>query len=314
MAERVEAITDRKPSGGQIGDEQQSRADVEVVILAHNEELNLPHALESVVGWARAVHIVDSGSTDQTREIAERMGACVADRPWLGYARQKNWALENLPLQAGWVFILDADESLTAELKREIEVIVSRNAGEVKESGFYVNRLTYFMNKPIRHCGYYPSYNLRLFKRGTARYEDRLVHEHMIVDGPTARLKHIMLHNDRRGLEHFIAKHNRYSTLEAMELAKGRRTEQAEKFERGIAFRRWLKYNVLPRLPFGGLWRFGYMYFLRLGVLDGINGFRFCVFLASYDFFISLKLIDQRALLRENVERQGVQSAEESTT
>lgn len=279
------------------------RANIEVMILSYNEEANLPHALRSVMEWADAVYVVDSGSKDATREIAERMGATVVERPWLGYAKQKNWALENLPLKSDWVFILDADESITPELRDELLAIASKPAEEVPEAGFYVNRLTYFMGRPIRHCGYFPSYNLRFFKRGRARYEERDVHEHMVVDGPTGRLRHIMRHEDRRGLEHFFAKHNRYSTLEARELFLARTQRNvaaATRLERGIAVRRWLKHNVLPRLPFSGLSRFIYMYFIRLGFLDGVAGFRFCLVLATYDMLISLKLAELRAAAAES--------------
>ena len=232
------------------------------------------------------------------RQIADAFGANVVLRPWLGYAKQKNWALDNLPITADWVFILDADESITPELRDSIVHLTTRPATSVAESGFYINRLFRFLGQPIRHCGYFPSYNLRLFKRGKARYEEREVHEHMIVDGTTARLPHFMHHEDRRGLEHLIAKHNRYSTLEARELAKElaapHNPDRALPLERGIAFRRWLKRNVLPRLPLSGVWRFLYMYFIRLGFLDGAAGLRFCFFLATYDLFISLKLSEIR--------------------
>ncbi len=284
------------------------RSNIEVVIPTFNEEMNLSHALASVGAWADAVWVVDSESTDRTRAIAEEMGARVVVRPWLGYARQKNWALEHLPLEADWVFILDADESITPALRDELMAIAMRPAESIAESGFYVNRLTYFLARAIRHCGYYPSYNLRFFKRGRARYEDRDVHEHMLVDGPTARLTQDMLHEDRRGLEHFIAKHNRYSTLEARELMRGtpdNAAEAAGPLERGIAMRRWLKRKVLPHLPFSGLWRFFYMYVLRLGFLDGITGFRFCLLLATYDTLISLKLAELRSLAQRGVTPVG---------
>lgn len=270
------------------------RSNVEVVIPSFNEELNISHALRSVVDWVDTVYVVDSESKDKTREIAERMGAKVVIRPWLGYAKQKNWSLDNLPLKADWIFILDADESITPELRDEILSISRQDAATVPQSGFYVNRLTYFLGRPIRHCGYFPSYNLRLFKRGKARYEDRDVHEHMMVAGQAGRLRKMMLHEDRRGLEHLIAKHNRYSTLEARELVRERTTGRIaeQKLERGVKFRRWLKHNVLPRLPLSGFWRFFYMYFLRLGFLDGAAGLRFSLLLSMYDLFIALKLAE----------------------
>lgn len=291
-------------SNGSIAPGETARSNVEVLILAFNEEVNIPHSLASCVEWADTVYVVDSESTDSTREIAESMGAKVVVQPWLGYAKQKNWALRTLPWKSDWTFILDADESITPELRDEILAIAQRPTDLVHEAGFYVNRLTYFMGKPIRHCGFFPSYNLRFFKNGNAWYEDREVHEHMVVDGTTKRLKHIMLHNDRRGLEHFIAKHNRYSTLEARELITGRKKNReflATRLESGIALRRWLKYNVQPVIPLAGVWRFLYMYFLRLGFLDGVTGMRFCLLLATYDFFISLKSVELR---RHGLDRQ----------
>ena len=282
-------------SGASRSEEPRQRSNVEILILSFNEEVNISHALKSVVGWADKVYVVDSNSTDNTKQIAEEMGATVIEQEWLGYSRQKNWALDNLPLQSDWVFILDADEWVSAELIEELKEIASVPAAEIEADGYYVNRLTYFLNKPIKHCGYFPSWNLRFFKRGRARYEDRDVHEHMIVDGQTSRLKKLMYHHDRRGLEHFIAKHNRYSSLESMELIRDRvlnRQNQAQELDRGVAWRRWLKYHVQPRLPFVFFWRFVYMFVIQRGFLDGLTGFRFCLLLSMYDFFISLKLLE----------------------
>ncbi|MCA9293112.1 MAG: glycosyltransferase family 2 protein [Phycisphaerales bacterium] len=299
----TQAAQETTPTSAPVDAQQRALANVSVIIPTFNEELNLPHALKSVVDKAQQVFVVDSESTDRTQSIAEDFGATVVVRPWLGYAAQKNWALDNLPIETDWVFILDADESITPELWTEIEAITRKPAHEVAAAGYYVNRLTYFMGRPIRHCGFFPSYNLRFFKLGAARYEDRSVHEHMVVQGATARLKHLMLHEDRRGLEHFIAKHNRYSTLEARELVKGQRTPSKQKLERGIAFRRWLKYHVLPKLPISGVWRFFYMYFFRLGFLDGITGLRFCVTLSIYDMLISLKMAELRRAGIKDVEK-----------
>ena len=195
-----------------------ARANVDVLIQTFNEEINLPLTLASIQGWTNRIFVVDSGSTDRTVEIARDRGATVVHHDWEGYARQKNWALDNLPFQSDWILILDADEAVSPELREELRELVSRPADSVPECGFYLNRIFIFMGRKIRHCGYFPSWNLRLFKRGKARYEERKVHEHMVVDGPTGYLKHLLLHEDCRGLEHFVAKHNRYSTLEAADI------------------------------------------------------------------------------------------------
>lgn len=267
---------------------------IDVMIIAHNEALNLPYCLRSLQGWTRKVFVIDSGSTDGTPDVARSFGAEVFEHTWEGYARQKNWGLENLPIEADWLLIVDADESIPDALRRQFEAIASRPVDEVAENGFFVNRLTYFLGQPIRHCGYFPSWNMRFIKPDRGRYEDREVHEHVIIDDPVGYIKEPMLHNDRRGLEHYMAKHNRYSTLEARsiwrELSSGRDTVEAVNVDKKTRQRRWLKRRVLPKLPMPELWRFLYMYFIQLGVLDGRIGFEFCRFISAYDYLLALKL------------------------
>jgi glycosyltransferase involved in cell wall biosynthesis len=277
------------------------KSSIDVLILTANEEANLPFALQSVMAWARRVFVVDSGSTDRTREIAEKFGAAFVPHAWEGYARQKNWALDQLPLTADWVFILDADEVITDPLRDELAAVARANNCE--ENGFYINRFFIFLGKRIRHCGYYPSWNLRFFRRGKARYEEREVHEHMVVDGRTGYLRHEMEHNDRRGMEYYIAKHNRYSTLEARELFKiehnlAQGTMHYRFWGGPIERRRWVKHKVWPRLPGKWAFRWLYMYVLKLGFLDGAVGFHFCLFLASYEHQITLKLKELRQQAR----------------
>lgn len=269
---------------------------IDVMIIAFNESMNLPHCLAALQGWTRHVFVIDSGSTDGTQEIARSFGAEVIDHPWEGYARQKNWGLRNLPFESPWVLIIDADEVITPALRDQLTTIARRDAETVRENGFFLNRVTYFLNRPIKHCGYFPSWNLRFFKRGLGRYEDREVHEHMIIPDPVGYLGEPMIHDDRRGLEHYIAKHNRYSTLEARalfeETQRGVDRRDEANLSAGSRRHRWLKRYVMPRVPFPGLWRFLYMYIIRLGVLDGRAGFEFCRFISMYDYMVALKLRD----------------------
>jgi glycosyltransferase involved in cell wall biosynthesis len=274
---------------------------IDVMIIAYNESLNLPRCLAALQGWTNNVFVVDSGSTDGTQEIARSHGATVVHHAWSGYARQKNWGLNNLPLQAPWTLILDADEVITPEVREKLVEIAAKPVDTVRENGFFINRMTYFLGRPIRHCGYYPSWNLRFFKRGKARYEDRVVHEHMIIDDPVGYIQTPMLHDDRRGLEHYVAKHNRYSTLEAKALYSEMQGEQmtpAAKLPRETNTRRWLKRNVLPHVPMPWLWRFLYMYVFRLGALDGQAGLEFCKFISMYDYLVVLKLRSLRRMAR----------------
>ena len=269
---------------------------LDVLIITRNEAENLPSCLAALTGWTNRVFVVDSGSTDETQEIAESMGAEFHHHDWPGYAGQKNWALENLDFNAPWTLIVDADEVITPALREEIERVCSKPSDEVSEVGFYLNRRLIFMDKPIRHCGYFPSWNLRLFKRGKAVYESREVHEHMLVDGETGYLKAPMEHWDRRGLGYYIAKHNEYSSLEAKALVNDLDSDssriKASLFGNALERRRWMKLRIYPWLPMPWVFRFLYMFLLRLGFLDGIHGFRFCLFIASYEMFVKLKLIE----------------------
>lgn len=277
---------------------------IDVMIITKNEEANLPYCLAALRGWTKRIFVIDSGSTDRTVEIAREHGAEVVSHAWEGYARQKNWGLDNLPFESSWILIVDADEEVTPELRNALLEIASRDPQTVLEDGFYINRLTYFLGCPIRHSGYFPSYHLRFSKRGTARYEDRAVHEHLLLDGPIGSIRTPMLHNDRRGLEHYVAKHNRYSTLEAQalfaELSKPPSAGGERSLSREARLNRWLKRNVLPRLPWPGFWRFGYMYILRLGFLDGYAGAAFARFMAMYDQLVALKLYELKRLSREH--------------
>ena len=304
-----------------VASEARGRVPVDVMILTYNEEANLPHALRSVVPWANRVFVVDSGSTDRTRDIAREMGAEVVEHAWEGYARQKNWAIDHLPFGSPWVFILDADEAITPELRDEISRLCSRPPEQVPQSGFYVNRYLVFMGKRIRHCGYFPSWNLRLFKRGAARYEDRPVHEHMVLKGQDGALKGLMSHEDRRGLEYYIAKHNRYSTLEAETIfyahddqpggADG--TVRPRLFGNAVERRRFVRAWVYRKLPARWLGRFVWMYFMNLGFLDGAAGLRFCLLISSHELYTTLKLRELQQRAREAA-RGGGGSREPSPT
>lgn len=271
---------------------------LDVLIQTYNEEENLPHTLESLKGWVNHVFIVDSGSTDRTRELAEEWGATVIFHAWEGYARQKNWGLDNMEFEAPWTLIVDADEAVSPELRDEILQVVNQPPEQVRESGFRINRVFVFAGRKIWHCGYFPSWNLRLFKRGQARYEERLVHEHMLCDGPVGELKSLLIHHDRRGLEHFFAKHNRYSTLEAREMYTNPEPWPGvgEFLGNQTRRRRFLKSRILPKLPFVWLWRFVYMFILRGGILDGRAGWELSKLISTYELLIHAKYRELRRL------------------
>lgn len=250
-------------------------APVTVIILTFNEAPNLPQALASVAGWAEQVIVLDSYSTDGTVDIAREYGCDVYQHRFEDYAKQRNHGL-TLPIRNEWVLFLDADEWLPLGLKQEIGEVIARNP---PENGFYINRRLIWMGRWIRH-GYYPTWILRLFRRGKGRCEERGVNEHLIVEPPVGRLEHDFVHEDRKDLAEWIAKHVRYARREAEDLRKrGRGAAQEEIGARFFGVqaerKRWLRRHVWERLPaFVRPWMyFAYRYLLRGGWLDGKEAF-----------------------------------------
>ncbi len=191
---------------------RRDRARLSVILIAQNEEKNLRDCLESV-RWADEIIVVDGGSTDETIAIAREFTEHVFVNPWPGYARQKQFALDRARME--WVLSIDADERVTPELRDEI---LSKLAdGSMKFSAYEIPRLSTFLGKFIYHSGWYPGYQLRLFRRTKARLSDAQVHEGFIVEGAVGRLKHHMLHFTHRSLEESFERLNRYSGLEAQD-------------------------------------------------------------------------------------------------
>jgi len=248
-----------------------------VVILTRDEELNLPRALDSVAGWADEIHVLDSFSGDRTVEIARSYGARVEQHAFEDYSRQRNYALEKLPIRAEWILFLDADEQMTPELKAEIS---ARLESAPAENGFYLNRRFIWMGRWIRR-GYYPTWILRLFRRGKGRCEERAVNEHLVVEGATARLANDFNHEDLRGVSHWIAKHDDYARREARELLKnaeagsGAGEIPARFFGDQAERKRWLRRRVWNNLPplIRPFIYFFYRYVLCGGFLDGREAF-----------------------------------------
>ena len=251
-------------------------ATLAVVILTWNEEANLAQALDSVAGWANEMFVLDSLSTDRTLEIARRYDCQIAQNKFENYAKQRNYALDHLPIRCEWVLFLDADEWLPEAIKQEISILIASLPGE---NGFHLNRRQMWMGRWIRR-GYYPSWMLRLFRYGKGRCEDRAVNEHLIVDGATGHLRNDFMHEDQKGVTDWIAKHNSYATLEALELmntrsAPGYREIDARLFGIQAQRKRWLRHRVWNRMPplIRPFFYFFYRYVLTGGFMDGREAF-----------------------------------------
>lgn len=259
-----------------------------VVIITFNEEANIGRTLASVqplvADGKGEIIVVDSGSTDRTVEIAKSFGAKVFIEEWKGFAAQKNSAIDKAT--GDWILSLDADEELDTELIGEFTGNCDNKAGErsaahewcltlggaarevLKGSpvGFLVRRKNYFLGRWIQHGGFWPDPKLRLFRRGTGRFEDRAVHEDVLVDGPTKTIPYgALLHHSYPTLSDYIEHMNRYSSLGAeMVVTKGK-----------VRF-------SLSNIVLRPLATFIYNYFFRLGFLDGREGLLLHLYHAVY--------------------------------
>jgi len=273
---------------------------ISVLVPTLNEAANIADCLESV-RWADQIVVLDSGSADRTRELAEAFGAQVMDFKWNGrLPKKKNWALENIVWRNAWVLILDADERVTPALAAEIQQVLKKPTAD----GYFLNRQFVFMGKPIRHCGYYPSWNLRLFRHALGRYEtlppgdtrsgDNEVHEHVVLCGRTAFLREEMLHLAYPDIYTWLEKHNRYSTWEAcVEALPEFRLAGRRQIGSILGRKRMLKIWS-RRLPFRPLLRFLYSYIMQRGFLDGFEGYVLCRLLATYEMLSAFKAHELR--------------------
>jgi glycosyltransferase involved in cell wall biosynthesis len=271
-------------------DKRVATVPVSVIVPIKNEAANLPRCLESI-SWANEIFVVDSRSSDGSPRIAEEFGAQVVQFEFNGtWPKKKNWALDNLPLRNDWVFILDADEVLPAGAEAEFRTAIANAA---QTAGFWINRRFMFMGKWLRHA-YYPNWNLRLFRHSSGRYEkltdiptasgDNEVHEHVVVQGPTSRLRCEIDHYAFPSVEVFVEKHNRYSNWEArVALAEQGGRAASELQSARVAQRRRLK-RLARGLPFRPLLRFLYVYIWQRGFLDGREGYYFARLHGFYEF------------------------------
>lgn len=270
-----------------------------MIVPVLNEAKNLPRCL-AAVSWADEIFVVDSRSLDDTVKIAQSFGAQVVQFDYVPpFPKKKNWALGNLTFKHDWILILDADEELLPEAEAEIRQVI-----ELKNNpcvGYWINRRYMFMGKWLKHA-YYPNWCLRLFKHKLGRYEklsecdtasgDNEVHEHVIVQGQTGRLKTEMNHYAFPSVEVFVEKHNRYSNWEAVVALEGGLTGSAQHVSLPeVAAKRRLR-EIFCKLPGRPLLRFLWIYIGQKGFLDGIEGFYFATLHGVYETLILAKLYE----------------------
>ncbi len=274
---------------------------VTVIILTFNEERNIEQCLDSLAGFTDDVVIVDSASTDNTVKICETYRCRIYQHAFVNQALQFNWALVHVPLDRPWILRMDADEVLPAQLKEEVSELVTTCGPDV--TGIYLNRRMYFMNRWLKHGGIYPHHILRLFRRGTARYEEKTEEHLVLMRGRAIYAKHDFLEDNRQNhLKYWLRKHDDLSDGEIRDTLL--ETQDPDKdlkprlFGNKVERTRWLKTRVYARSPlfFRAFGYFVYRYVLRLGFLDGVPGLIFHVLQAFwYRFYVDARIYEDRS-------------------
>lgn len=274
---------------------------ITAIVLTLNEEKNIVNCLKSIKDLCDEIILVDSGSTDRTIEIAKEYTDKIFNHPFDNYSKQRNWALENLPIKNEWILNLDADHRVTPELIEELKILFSKgNPAEV--NGFLISRRTIFMGRWIKHGGHYPTYHANMFRKGFGKCEEKLYDQHFLVTGKLLTLKGDIVDIITDSLTSFTERHNKWSTLEAEYQLSVNKNDVVIKAELGgnaIQRRRALK-NIYEKFPLfvRPFLYFIQRYFFRLGFLDGKEGLIFH-FLQGFWFRF---LIDAKIWEKKNSE------------
>ncbi|EMI41674.1 glycosyl transferase, group 2 family protein [Rhodopirellula sp. SWK7] len=277
-----------------------------VLIAVRNEARNLPRCLAALEP-AKQIFVIDSQSTDATASIANEYGATVVQFEHAGgYPKKRQWALENIPIESDWIMLLDADEVVPPQLWDEIQTAVE---SRTKHAGYLIRKGFHFLGRRIKHGGFSHQAVL-LVRNGRARFEqlidvpgdtlDMEVHERVIVDGTIGQLSTPLIHEDFKGLESYIDKHNRYSTWEAhlrhRLLTTGKYGSESVKpklFGNAQERRRWLK-RIAVRIPAEPILWFLYHYVVKLGFLEGRPGLIASQIRAQYISNVRAKVYELR--------------------
>jgi glycosyltransferase involved in cell wall biosynthesis len=258
-----------------------SKPSVSAIVVCYNEEHNIGRCLNSL-RWCDEIVVVDSFSTDRTVEICRQFTSSIIEREWAGYRDQKAFA--HSKATKNWVLMIDADEEVTPELKDEIlEQLVA--AGKLC-AGFMLPRLVFYLDRWWRRGGWYPDYDVRLFRRELATWGGTDPHEKIIVDGPVRRLRNPLHHFSYRNIDDHIQRINRFTSISSRELRM-----QGE---------RWRLSDALLRPAF----RFWRSYFLKRGFMEGFAGFHVAVTAAMYVFLKYAKLWELELKEKKEVGRK----------
>lgn len=265
---------------------------ISTIILTRNEADDLPRCLEAL-RWCDDVHIVDSGSTDQTLDIARSHGAKISVNPFNGFGAQRNWSLDHCPLKHDWVLFLDADEVANPEFVQGMLAAVK--TAPATTAGFYCCWKQIFEGRWLKRCDSFPKWQFRLLRKGCARFID---FGHGQKEGEVnGTLEYLPVPYDHhclsKGLGHWLDRHNRYATHEAAVRLSEPIVWRDIFSTHGSTRNKALK-PLVSRVPGWPLIRFLITYVLCLGFLEGRPGFIYCANLAYYEFLIRLKMRETR--------------------
>ena len=260
-----------------------------VLILTLNEEINLPGCLESVA-FSDDIVVFDSYSTDRTAEIAEEYGAQIVRRKFDNYAAQRSAALHDVDYKHTWILMVDADERIPEGLKEEISEIIKSPKPDI--TLYRARRKDYFFGKWLKRSSGYPTWFGKLFRAGAVHVK-REINEEYHTDGKVGHLNgHFIHYPFSKGIAFWLDRHNRYSSMEAEVLIKEMQNGLHFKnlFSADPTIRRKFLKQLAFRMPYRPLLVFCYLYFVRMGFLDGMPGLIYCRLRAIYEYMIDLKV------------------------
>lgn len=280
---------------------------ITVIILTFNEEKHLKRCIESLSILNADIYVIDSYSTDQTVNIAHSLGVNVLKNEWVNHSVQFNWALSQLKNNPDWILRIDADEILTLELANEIKISLPLIKKDI--DGIFFPRWMIFQGRLIKYGGVFPVHILRMFRYGRGVCESRWMDEHILVKGKTINFSNALIDNNLNPLSWWITKHNSYSSKESLEILNAEFSfispDVANSLEsRGLIYLNKKRvYSFLPN-GFRAFIYFIYRYFIRLGFLDGKEGFAFHFFQGFwYRFLVDYKVAEvKKYMTKHNVE------------
>lgn len=270
--------------------------DLTAIVLTYNEENNLPECLKSLSGLAQRIIVIDSFSTDSTKEIALSFGADFYQHTFVNQAQQFDYALKNIEIKTKWIIRLDADERLTEKSRKEIENLCSIHEND-DVNGLVLRFKLFFLGKYLKHGGAYPVRKMVVFKNGFAEIEQKNMDEHIVLlSGKSIVCKEDCLHHDCKSITDWVEKHNKYADRELMDFLSNTKINHKQ-LDSNAKSKNRIKNNFYYKMPLGfRAWLYYiFRFYFKFGFLDGRPG-KYYAFLQAYwyRFLVDIKIYENR--------------------